>query len=324
MTQQEEMQITEWNAGLDGDIEIHLVMTEDKRSGELNRFCEDLTRLAPKVSVVNEEGGKEDAPAIKVGDTLCYHAVPLGMELEPFLKALSSPEQKVSGLPGTLLDKLGKLKLPATLRLYVSQQCPVCPLVVPQITPLPAVSEFIELTIIDCTLFPEMAESDKVQSVPTLVLDNQFRWTGPLQLEEVLEIVMDRDPANLSVSSLQRMLEEGNAIEVVEMMLDKKQIFPQFVDLVVHEKWSVRMGAAVAMEEIAERNPELLAQVIDPLWERFDHVEDPIKDDILYIFGKSGSSEVALKLEGILSGQYSPEVKEAAKEALETLAEEEE
>lgn len=76
----------------------------------------------------------------------------------------------------------------------------------------------------------------------------------------------------------------------------------------------------MAMEEIADRNPELAELVIDPLWESFHHVEDQVKGDIIYIFGESGNYEIVPRLETILGGQYDAEVKEAAKEAIEKIA----
>ena len=79
------------------------------------------------------------------------------------------------------------------------------------------------------------------------------------------------------------------------------------------------MGAIVTMEEIADRNTGLATQAVDPLWDRFDQAEDPIKDDILYIFGKVGSNGAVTKLKIVLNGEYSSEVKEAAREALETI-----
>ena len=319
MTLQEEEQIRKWNSELSGDIQIRLLVTEDKRTGEFSEFCDNLTRLAPKIRITEEEGEAKGPPAIQIGHAVRYHAIPLGTELEPFLEALSVLDKRFSRLPVSILDHLDKIRLPALLRLYVSRQCPFCPATVRQLIPLPATNEFIQLAIIDCILFPEMAQSDRIQSVPTLLLDEQFRWTGSLQLEELVEIITNRDPAKLSASSLEKMLKEGNAAKVAEMMLDKEKLFPAFLDLLIHEKWPVRLGAMVAMEEIADRNPELAAQVIEPLWESFHHVEDPVKGDIIYIFGESGNYEIAPRLETILGGQYDTEVKEAAKEALEKI-----
>jgi HEAT repeat protein len=164
-----------------------------------------------------------------------------------------------------------------------------------------------------------MAQSNQIRSVPTLLLDEQFRWTGSFRLEEVVEIMTNRDPAKLGSSSLERMLKEGNAAQLAEMMLDKEEMFPAFLDLLIHKKWPVRLGAMVAMEEITDRNPELAAQVIDPLWERFHQVEDPVKGDIIYILGESGDYKIAPRMEMILSGEYHAEVKEAAGEALEKI-----
>jgi glutaredoxin len=321
MTPQEEKQIRKWNSEQSDDIQISLLVTEDKRSMEFIDFSENLNCLAPKIRIVKEEGEPTGPPAIQIGHALRYHAIPLGTELEPFLEALSIFDKKVPRIPESIQDRLERIKLPTALRLYVSQQCPFCPMTARQMIPLSAANEFIELTIIDCTLFPEMAQSNRIQSVPTVLLDEQFRWTGSFRLEELVEIITKRDPAKLGTSSLETMLREGNAAQLAEMMLDKEDIFPAFHDLLIHEKWPVRLGAMVALEEIAGRNPELAAQVIDPLWERFHHAEDPVKGDIIYILGESGDHRIAPRLEMILSGQYHTEVKEAAKEALEKIAE---
>jgi glutaredoxin len=321
MTPQEEKQIRKWNSELSDDIQISLLVTEDKRSMEFIDFSENLNCLAPKIRIVKEEGEPTGAPAIQIGHALRYHAIPLGTELEPFLEAVSILDKKVPRIPESIQDRLEKIKLPTALRLYVSQQCPFCPMTARQMIPLCAANEFIELTIIDCTLFPEMAQSNRIQSVPTVLLDEQFRWTGSFRLEELVEIITKRDPAKLGTSYLETMLREGNAAQLAEMMLDKENIFPAFHDLLIHEKWPVRLGAMVALEEIAGRNLELAAQVIDPLWERFHHAEDPVKGDIIYILGESGDHRIAPRLEIILSGQYHTEVKEAAKEALEKIAE---
>lgn len=319
MTSEEEKQIREWNNELSGDIQISLLVTEDQRSKEFMGFCENLTHLAPRIQVAQEEGEPNEAPAIQAGHALRYHAIPLGTELGPFLEALSVSDEKASSISVSIRNHLEKIKLPAVLRLYVSQQCPFCPVAVRHVTPLLAINEFIQLTIIDCTLFPEMARSNQIQSLPTLLLDEQFRWTGSFRLEEVVEIMTNRDPAKLGSSSLERMLKEGNAAQLAEMMLDKEEMFPAFLDLLIHKKWPVRLGAMVAMEEITDRNPELAAQVIDPLWERFHQVEDPVKGDIIYILGESGDYKIAPRMEMILSGEYHAEVKEAAGEALEKI-----
>ena len=319
MTPQEEKRIRKWNNELSSDVRITLLVAEDKRSKEFGEFCENLTRLAPKIDIVKEEGEPKEAPVIQIGHAVHYHAIPLGTELEPFLEAISVLDKKSAQIPGSVRDYLEKIRLPVILRLFVSQQCPFCPVTVRQITPLTAVNELIRLTIIDCTLFPEMAQLDRIQSVPTLLFEEQFRWTGSFQMEELLEVITNRDPAKLGTSSLEKILKEGNAAQLAKMMLHKDKIFPAFIDLLIHKKWPVRLGAMVTMEEIDSQNSELAAQVIDPLWERFHRVEDQVKGDIIYVLGGLGRDRIAPRLEMVLNGQYDNEVKEAAKEALQKI-----
>jgi hypothetical protein len=319
MTSQEEKQIRKWNSELSSDIHIGLLVTEDQRSKEFEGFCENLTQLAPRIRVAREEGEPNEPPGIQFGHNLRYHAIPLGTELAPFLEVLSVSDGKAASVSASIRDHLTRIKLPALLSLYVSQQCPFCPVTVRHLTPLLALNEFIHLTIIDCTLFPEMAQSNRIQSVPTLLLDEEFRWTGSFGLEEVIEVMTNRDPAKLSSPSLERMLKEGNALRLAQMMLDRQDIFPAFFDLLTHKKWPVRLGAMVAMEHLTSSNPELAARAIDPLWERFHHAEDPVKGDIIYILGESGDRKIAPRIEMILSGAYDAEVKEAAREALEKI-----
>jgi thiol-disulfide isomerase/thioredoxin len=319
MTPKEERRIKKWNGELSSEIEILVLATDDGRSSQIADFCDHLARLAPKIHLVLEEDEHNGTPAIGIGSGLRYHAVPLGTELDPFLEALSDSDKNTSRLPPDLLNDLKKITLPAALSLYVSPQCPHCPVTARQIIPLAGASEFVRLSVIDCMLFPEMAQSQKIRSVPTVLLDDQLRWTGPLRLEELVEVMINRDPARLSASSLEAMLKEGDASQVAKMMLETDMIFPSFIDLLVHEKMFIRLGAMVVMEEIGERNRRLAAQVVDPLWERFHQAGDRVQGDIIHVLGESGNNELVPRLRTILTGSFHSEVKEAAQEALEKL-----
>jgi hypothetical protein len=165
-------------------------------------------------------------------------------------------------------------------------------------------------------LFPEMAKSDNIKSAPTVLLDEQYRWTGSVQVQEIVDMTLNRDPAQLSTTSLRNMFEDGEAVNVAEMMMSSGKVFPAFLELLVHEKWPVRLGAMVVFETVAAQNSSLASQTIPFLWERFPGSEDTVKGDILYLFGISGDQRTIPKLETVLNGHYSDEVKEAAAEAL--------
>ena len=99
MTLQEEKRIRKWNSELSGDIQIRLIVTEDKRTRKFSEFCKNLMRLAPKIRITEEEGEAKGPPAIRIGHAVCYHAIPLGTELEPFLEALSVLDNGFSRIP---------------------------------------------------------------------------------------------------------------------------------------------------------------------------------------------------------------------------------
>jgi hypothetical protein len=82
---------------------------------------------------------------------------------------------------------------------------------------------------------------------------------------------------------------KGTELEpFLEALSFNDQIFPAFYDVLTHDKWPVRLGAMVAMEEIISRSPALAARTLKPPWKRFDGVSDQIKGDVLYIFGGIG------------------------------------
>lgn len=300
MTHQEEKQIIEWNAQLSDEIQILLIITDDERSKEFRSFCDDLSRLAPKVRIKRE---KEDgSPSIKIGKNLYYHAIPLGMELSPFLDILSMPKS----LSET------QTRMPADLKLYVSQHCPFCPQAVRRLAQIAVANELIRLLMIDGELFPEMAEKDDVQAAPTLLLEDMFRWSGSMPIAEILSAISDRDPAKLGAASLENMVVEGKAFKLAQMMLDHKMIFPAFFDLLTHAKWQIRLGAMAAAEEIFDKNKLLAETMIEPLWEKFEAADDQVKGDILYVFGQIDSADAHAKIEKVLHGPYSEQVREAA------------
>jgi hypothetical protein len=313
MTPEEEKRIVLWSKAHPEDVRIRLITTEDDRSRLLADFCDRLTTAAPNVALFAEQGDGKEIPSIEITPRLRYHAVPLVRELEPFLQALAGVSP---GLSGSMQDDLKNLDLPAFLQVFIAPTCPHCPLTVQQLLPLPLASPRIHLAVVDGALFPERAERLAVRSVPTVLLDEQYRWTGSFPLNELVGMIANRDPAKLGAASLETMLKEGNASAVAEMMLKEQKIFPAFVDLLVDEKMFVRLGAMVVMEEIVERDRGLAAQVVAPLWERFDRAGRQTRGDIIHVIGEVADPRVVPHLEAILNGPYGPDIKEAARDAL--------
>ena len=318
MTPQEKKQVVAFNDKLTQTMDIRLTTSADTRSQKLERFCKELVENATRLQVMIEKNDAAGSmPGIHITSSLVYHAVPLGTELLPFLDMLVNvSEQSAENLP---VGSTQESELPAKLKLYVSSTCSFCPAVVRKLVPLAMQNTHIQLMIIDGVLFSEMADTDHVRSVPTLILDDQFRWTGMVDFNELLNTIQGRDPAQLSAGTLASMISDGNAYELAEMMLKEGCIFPGFMDLLTHEAFSTRLGAMAAAEEIAERRLSLAVQMAQPLVERFEKQIDAVKGDLLYILGLSGDSEILDFLKKVASGEYPEDIKEAAAEALEAI-----
>ena len=319
MTPHDEAIIKKWNSEIRHNIRIRLSLTEDEQSKMFRAYCDHLMRIAPQIRIENDAEEDVNAPMIRIGKNIRYQALPQGNELEPFLSVLSDSPRSVNRIAASLQDQLDKIKVPALLKAYITPTCPFCPAAVKQLLSITQANESIQLTIIDASLFPKMAETDHIQSTPTVLLDDQFRWTGSIQLPEILDMAVNRDPSKLSVLSLKNMFVEGNALGVAQMMIDSGKIFPAFIETLTHTQWPVRLGAMVAFEAIVEKNKSLAARVISPLWEHFKKADERIQGDIVYLLGESGDTSVIPKLKSVLDGPHDPEIKEAVIEALEKL-----
>ena len=320
MNPAERKQFAVLNECLSKEIQIEIIETDHEKSPEIRQFCDELVQRVPKILIKKEQGDPDEIPAIQVHNGLRYQAIPAGTEVGPFIEALELIDLGTARIAEKTAAELAKIDLPTHLVIYVSPQCTFCPGAVQQLLPLLTLNRHIRLTVVDAMHFPELAEKDNIQSVPTLILEDQFRWTGTFQLDEIVEMMVNRDPSVLGPASLEMLLKEGKAGQLTKMMLNKAEIFPAFYELLTHTKWPVRLGAMVVMEEIIEKRPDLAAQTINPLWQQFDKVDNRVKGDLVYILGQISPKETTPLLEGILNGEYDAEVKEAAREALEKLS----
>lgn len=316
MTPHEERKIALWNRELTGKIRLKLHSTLDPRSRVLQLFCTELSQSAPKVHLSEENAADASMPFIEMGGNLRYSGVPLGLELAPFLQALALSRDGAAVISPELRGKLARIDRPVHVRLYVAQRCPTCPAMARSVVLLPRSNPLIHLHIIDAALFPEAAQSDAVQGVPTVILEGGFRWTGTTRIEEIVEVLISRDVGGLSASAVERMLEEGNASKVAQMVVVSGTIPSGFIDLLTEERFTVRLGAMAAMEEIVQRDPSLAATIARPLWERFERVTEPVQIDILYLLGETGSRDTIPVLESVLSGHHRAHVKEVAGESI--------
>jgi len=186
---------------------------------------------------------------------------------------------------------------------------------------LAAASEQIHLHVIDGTWFDKAAAKDGVLSAPCLILDDDFRWTGAVSMKEVVQVIVQRDPASLKTAALRRILEEGNAAWIFRKIKAHGAIFPGFIGLLLHEIWSVRLGAMVVVEELAQDVPELALQLVPLVLPFFKDADISVKGDILYALGEVGDQSVADTILGMMETFEDEDLLEAANDALDAIKE---
>jgi hypothetical protein len=250
-------------------------------------------------------------------ENIAYQALPMGKELLPFLEALSAAAVHNDTSSNDEVPIPAQIELPAELSVFIAQQCPHCPHTVAQLLSLASENPPLRLTIIDGVLFENQAKAKDIRSVPTLILDNELRWTGQIDMAEIIRQCIKRDPVKLSTGSLRQIIENGEAARLASMMSTKGRIFPAFIDLLVHERWPVRLGAMVTVEYLTDEAPHLATRLITPLWERFRHLDAQVQGDVVAVLAQLKNKTVKEYFENIIAGAYPESVKEAAAEELE-------
>ncbi len=294
----------------------------DNEAGQLMAaFCSALEKLLPNVTV-KKEPADEEPPGINVWNNLHFMMVPKGAYLEMFLLSLIGNDALASqGLGMDAAQVRTRVSLPVLLKMYVMENCPFCKKTVPKGLFLGGASPSnIDIRIIDAAMFPDLAAEDNIRSVPVTVMDDMFRWNGDFQITEVVDMIAARNPAELGYNTLKKMISDGDAEAVADLMNDFNTVIPAFTDLLVAEKWPERLGAMVAFEYLSEKNPALAETVLDMLWPGFDLLDAPIMGDVLHLVGVLNRESQTKQIEMILAGEYPPSVKTVAKEIFEAIA----
>ena len=299
-------------------VTIKLLTTDHVENSQFINFTKTIIDITSKL-IIESEKSEKDLPCFQLKENITYSALPLAKELEPFLEALSQINSSDSQLSGPILQSLDNINIPVSLKLYIALECPHCPKVVRTVIPLSMACKNIHLQIIDGTLFPETAQKDGVMSAPCLILDDYFRWTGDVSAQEIIKMITERDASQLSSVTLKNILEEGDASWIAGQMMEKKKIFDNFIKLLLHEIWSVRLGAMVIVEELAETDPELAVGICPKLIDLFDEQNVPVQGDILYALGEAGSDETKKWIKEKLATLEHQDLIDAANDALETL-----
>ncbi len=311
--------IRKWGQAVDGAVILRYATAGHPMGNQIKAFGELVAELVPNLRLKKDGDALVSLPTLFIGDHVAYQALPMERELEPFLAALGDGSAFADRIAADVRQRLTRLQAPALVKVYMTPRCPFCPTVVSLLLGLAACSDQVRVTVIDGALFPDIAEKDRVSAAPTVILDDRYRWTGSLDAAELVRLMLDRDPAGLGADALRGMIEDGNAEGVAVMMVERGKIFPAFIELLIHPRWSVRLGAMVSFESLVEHDPKLAGGVVEPLVAVFADLDDMVKGDLMHVLGESKNSAALPFLAAVAAGEVNEEVTAAAGEAIEKL-----
>ncbi|MFH0809355.1 MAG: HEAT repeat domain-containing protein [Pseudomonadota bacterium] len=114
--------------------------------------------------------------------------------------------------------------------------------------------------------------------------------------------------------SLAWRLEAGEAMAVAQQCLSQGSLSPELCSLVLADSFQTRLGAMVALEEIASRSPDLAARAAAGMTHLLTDAEPRNRGDVAFMLGRLGRPEVIPQLERLLADP-DPSVADAAQEA---------
>lgn len=295
---------------------LSIADTEHPEQKRFEAFARQWQEISASISWA-DSSQPVDLPGFFLKNNILYSALPLERELSPFLKGLDVLDKP--DLDDGIQKTLNTIKEPCRLTLYIALQCPHCPGMVESLIPLAAACERIHLHIIDGSLFPEKAQKDKVMSAPCLILNDDARWTGAVAEEEIVDMIVNKESMDLDTMALRTMLEDGRAEWITERMLVTNRLFKGFSGLLLHEIWSVRLGAMVVVETLAEKAPALCADLEKSLIDAFSTRDVPVQGDILYALGEIGTPDTRDWITAQQEALSHEDLKEAADEAIQSI-----
>jgi glutaredoxin len=298
-----------------------LVFLQNRRpeSSLFSEFLQTCQELAPELTVTTEVIDDTELPGLRLGENWRFCAVPEGKKLEMLGEILLAQHGQGQELSQAVKDRWEKLPVAPKLTMFIAPQCPFCPQMVRQLIPLTIYPPKAAIDLIDASLFYETARNNEIKAVPTVIVNEVYRLTGNFQVSELLDLAEKTDPAHLPVAVLERMMVEGQASVLGDMMLAGKKIFANVLPLLLHPEINIRLGAMVALETVGEERPDLIADILPKLWQNFHKRELAVQGDLIYLIGEWGDKTWIEPLTQIRSEVDEPDIQEALEEALEKL-----
>ena len=185
-------QLAQYLDMLKTEVTIGLSVTNDEKSNKVRGFVEDVASLSDKINVVEKDLAYTPAFELK-GEKdhgqIIFAGVPLGHEFASFALAIL----QVGGIEPKI-DEGAKKRIQAiedvqNLETIVSLSCHNCPEVVQSFNIMAVLNPNINHTMIEGSMFQNLAEDRDVLAVPAIFKDGDFLEGGKQTMDSLLELI---------------------------------------------------------------------------------------------------------------------------------------
>lgn len=290
-----------------GTIKLDFFSVDHPENKHFERFVEEVSSVSEKIRFKVKATKGEHLPAIVIGERIYYHAVPYKTEFAPFIDAISLAARHVPPVqPGTHVD----------LKVVVTPGCTYCPNAVRNAIGIAFSRKGINVSVVDGGMFKEAIERFDIKSAPTTIINEKVFLTGIIPEENLSEWVSKTTEKRFLRDDFVTMIKEAHAYKLADMMIKDGIIYKDFLSVLWDDKWPLRLGAMVVLEDIFEKKPLLIKTVIKEIETRLVDNDMRNRCDAAFLIGNIGGKDSIPALEAAIAAEEKGIFIECAEEAI--------
>ena len=185
-------QLAQYLDMLKTEVTIGLSVTNDEKSNKVRGFVEDVASLSDKINVVEKDLAYTPAFELigeKDHGQIIFAGVPLGHEFSSFALALLQVGGIEPKIDDTTKKRIKAIEDTQNLETIVSLSCHNCPEVVQSFNIMAVLNPNINHTMIEGSMFQDLAEDRDVLAVPAIFKDGEFLEGGKQTMDSLLELI---------------------------------------------------------------------------------------------------------------------------------------
>ncbi len=130
-----------------------------------------------------------------------FAGTPFGYEFSAFLEAIINVSKGDTDLPEEIKEKLKEVQKPVKIQVFVTPNCPYCPMAVITAHKFAIESDNIVAEGVESYEFPELANRFRVQAVPKIVInEGKSSFVGAMPPQEFLKAILKAIARGLETS----------------------------------------------------------------------------------------------------------------------------